>query len=82
MMILKYSQRFLRSYAEAPATIQQAFDKQAALLAQNPRHPSLRCKKYDESKNIWQARVNRNWRFYFQIEDSFYILLDIIPHPK
>jgi hypothetical protein len=46
--------------------VQKAFDKQVQLLAANLRHhPSLRAKKYDEACDIWQARVNRNWRFYF-----------------
>ena len=49
---------------------------------QNLHHPSLRAKKYDETKDRWQARVNRNWRFYFIIEDDVYVILDIVPHPK
>jgi len=38
--------------------------------------------KYDESHNLWQARVNRSWRFYFKIVGDTYIIEDIIPHPK
>jgi len=37
------------------------------LLVENFRHPSLRAKKYEDSAPIWQARVNRDWRFYFLI---------------
>ena len=48
-MNLRYSPHFTRSYAVAPARIQQAFDKQARLLLENPRHPSLRLKKYNEA---------------------------------
>ena len=44
-----YSPHFLRNYSKAPADIQRAFEKQALLLLENPRHPSLRTKKYDES---------------------------------
>ena len=62
--------------------IQQAFDKQVRLLVANLRHPSLRAKKYDQNRGIWQARVTRGWRFYFLIEADTYILLDLIPHPK
>ena len=25
-------------------------------------HPSLRAKKYDESQDLWQARVTKDWR--------------------
>jgi len=42
----------------------------------------LRAKKYDEARDIWQARINRDWRFYFQIDGDTYIILDVIPHPK
>jgi len=81
-MRLYYTERFRRSYAEAPASIRRAFDKQAAYLAQNLRHPSLKAKKYDEARNVWQARVTKDWRFYFTIEGDAYHLVDIIPHPK
>ena len=79
-MWFRYTDRFRRSYTEAPVHIQRAFDKQAAFLLRNRRHPSLRAKRYDEER--WQARVNGGWRFYFRIEGDTYVLLDIIPHPK
>ena len=34
------------------------------------------------STDIWQARVNRDWRFYFKIIGDKYYLLDITAHPK
>ena len=63
-----YTERFLRSYAAAPPKVRRVFDKQAALLSANPRHPPLRAKKYDDANDVWQARVNRDWRFYFTID--------------
>ena len=74
--------RFERSYAKASPQIQRAFDKQSLLLVQNLHHPSLRAKKYDESEGLWQARVNKSWRFYFLIQDDVYYIVDIVPHPK
>jgi mRNA interferase RelE/StbE len=74
--------RFERSYAKASQQIQRAFDKQSLLLLENLHHPSLRAKKYDESQGLWQARVNKSWRFYFLIQDDVYYIVDIIPHPK
>ena len=66
----------------APDAVKNAFFKQTNLLAKNLRHPSLRAKKYDEAKNRWQARVNKNWRFYFTIVDDTCRILKLIPHPK
>ncbi|HYQ87366.1 MAG TPA: hypothetical protein VES59_09015 [Bacteroidota bacterium] len=81
-MYFRYSDRFLRSYESAPANIQRAFDRRLLFLARDLRHPSLRAKKYDEARGIWQARVTKGWRFYFTIEGGTYHLHDIIPHPK
>ncbi len=81
-MRLVYSQHFIRSLKKAPSEIQRAFGKQAGFLLQNLGHPSLRSKKYDESQDLWQARVTGDWRFYFTIRDDMYIIHDIVPHPK
>lgn len=77
-----FSQRFVRQYSALPEELKARFDKQLVLLLENLRHPSLRAKKYDEARDIWQARVDRNYRFYFQIEGDTYKLLSIIPHSK
>lgn len=81
-MKLDYAERFIKSFEDAPPLIQKAFYKQSRLLLENLRHPSLRAKKYDEARDIWQARVTRDWRFYFKIVADTYYLIDIIPHPK
>ena len=72
----------VKDYTDAPPAVQKAFDKQVKMLLENSRHPSLNTKKYDESRNVWQARVNRDWRFYFLIAGDTYLILNIIPHPK
>ena len=71
-----------QDYRGAPASVQKTFDKQVGLLAENLRHPSLRAKKYDQANDIWQARINRDWRFYFQVQRDTYTIISIIPHPK
>ena len=81
-MRLDYSPQFLRSWGKVPLQVQRRFEKQAAFLLENLRHPSLQAKKYDEARDIWQARVDRAWRFYFQIRGDTYYLLNITPHPK
>ena len=77
-----HTRRSERDYRAAPAAIQDAFDKQARLLLADPHHPSLRVKKYKGSGDLWQARVNRDWRFYFTICEDLYTIVAIIPHPK
>jgi mRNA interferase RelE/StbE len=77
-----YAKRFLEAYASAPPHVQRAVDRRVALLLENLRHPSLRAKKYDAARDIWQARVDGGWRFYFRIEGDTYILETIRAHPK
>jgi plasmid maintenance system killer protein len=62
--------------------VRRAFFKQVAFLEKNRLHPSLHAKKFDEALGLWQARVNRNWRFYFTIVEDEYRLHDLKPHPK
>ena len=81
-MRLDLSKRARRVLKDLPAPIRKAFYKQAGLLAENLLHPSLRAKKFDESNDFWQARINRDWRFYFVIEGDMYIVTNITPHPK
>ncbi|MEW5874531.1 MAG: hypothetical protein AB1752_05040 [Candidatus Zixiibacteriota bacterium] len=81
-MRLVLSERFRRSYDGAPPEVRRAIERRLALLTENLRHPSLKAKKYDEARDIWQARVNRDWRFYFRIEGDAYWLIDVMPHPK
>jgi mRNA interferase RelE/StbE len=81
-MQLHYTERFRRSYESAPPSVRRAFERRAAFLVHDLQYPSLRAKKYDETHDIWQARVNDMWRFYFQIEGDTYLLLDIMRHPK
>jgi len=71
-----------KAFAAAPRSVQRAFLKQVTLLQQNLLHPSLHAKKFDESTDMWQARVNRTWRFYFTIEGDAYLIHKLIPHPK
>ena len=81
-MRIDLSKRAVESILDAPGAVQKAFSKQLAFLENNLHHPSLRAKKFDESADLWQARVNGSWRFYFLIQDDAYVIQDVIPHPK
>lgn len=81
-MKVAYSERFLASLEDVPPAVQKAFFKQLGFLMENIRHPSLRAKRFDDGRGLWQARVNRDWRFYFTIEGGVYRLHDIVAHPK
>jgi len=81
-MRLVRTPHFLRAYNKAPRKIQEAFDSKRTSCS--PTSTTLLCgaKKYDESRDLWQARVTRDWRFYFTIEGDVYPLHEIRIHPK
>ena len=81
-MRLEHTLQIRRELQKFPREIREDFYKQAEFLSNNIRHPSLRAKKYDEARDIWQARVTSNVRFYFRIQGNTYLLLSIRKHPK
>lgn len=76
------STRARREYERLQLPLQKAADKQFGLLLRNLQHPSLRAKKYDEARDIWQARISRGYRFYFKIHGDTYHMLAIVKHPS
>jgi mRNA-degrading endonuclease RelE of RelBE toxin-antitoxin system len=82
-MNVEFTARAARDYAALPARLQRAVDKQLAFLCEDIRHPSIRAKKYAEAgADLWQGRVNRDYRFYFELDGETYRVIRIIPHPK
>ena len=81
-MKIVLSDRAADAIADAPASVQKAFYKQLRFLASDLNHPSLRAKKYNKGEDIWQGRVNRDWRFYFKIGDDIFFITSVTPHPK
>lgn len=81
-MKLLLARHFIDQYKKLSQKLQLKVDKQLSLLISNLRHPSLHAKKYDEDNDIWQARVDKNYRFYFRIRRDIFEILSVISHPK
>ena len=81
-MKIQYYPGFKDGLRHFSKEIREKFYKQANYLLRDIHYPSLRVKKYDEARGVWQARVDRNIRFYFLVKGDAYILLDIKKHPK
>jgi len=79
-MNILFSERAKRDYENMPETLQKIADKQFNFLLNDLRHPSLHAKKYEEERGIWQARINKSWRFYFRIKGGIYEIVTIIKH--
>ena len=57
-----------------PKQIQKTAEKNLELFSKNPRYPSLRVKKMEGTKNIWEGRITEGYRFTFQMEGDTYTL--------
>ena len=81
-MRVELTRRAARDLDNLSPRFQNTARKQFEFLANDIRHPSLRAKKYEGIEDVWQGRVNRDYRFFFKIEDDTYLVLAIGPHPK
>lgn len=81
-MKIEYTPLFQFNLKKFPKQIRKKFYKQVGFLINDIHHPSLQTKKYGGEKDVWQARVDKNIRFYFLIKKEVYVLLDIKSHPK
>lgn len=82
MMRIRISETALKQYKKLPIALRQKTDKQFEYLLTDIRHPSLHAKKYQGSEDLWQARIDKDWRFYFFIVSPQYIIVSLIKHPK
>lgn len=80
-MKIKTTKKFDRDYACLPKKIQDLLNEKLKLFFENQRHSSLRVKKMEGYPNIWEASINIQYRFTFEIDnDNTYILRRIGAH--
>lgn len=75
-----YTKKFKKDYKSLPSDIQKLADKQLTHLLRNPRHPSLKIKKMQDSRDIWEGRVTYAYRFTFRWQGKICILRRIGTH--
>ena len=75
-----YTPQFKRALSEFDKIVERKLAKKLRFLIANIKHPSLRAKKYNEATGLWQARVDRQIRFYFRIRGDTYVMYDIYRH--
>jgi mRNA-degrading endonuclease RelE of RelBE toxin-antitoxin system len=79
-MKLLFTKNFIREYRKLSQKIQKATDKQLELFLSDPGHPSLKIKKMQDPRDIWEGRITQSYRFTFQIEDDTYVLRKVGTH--
>ncbi len=79
-MKLGRTNRFKRDYKKLPPQIQKQTDKKLQYLVSDITHPSLRIKRVQKYKNIFEGSITTDYRFLFQITAGGYTLLRIGTH--
>ena len=80
---IRFTRRFLKSFARLPASAQDKVKKQLALLAKAPRNSSLQTKPIQGATGLFEARVDIDYRLaYEQDEDNTLVLRVVGKHDK
>ncbi len=79
-MRLIRSNSFKRSFKKLPKFIQKKADRILILLASDLQHPSIRAKKIQGASDTWEGRIDKFYRFTFQIEADEILLRSIGIH--
>ena len=67
-MIYRRTERFKKAFLGLPNPIQQKVAKAFVLFQEDPSYPSLGVKKMQGHANIWEGRIDRQYRFTFHFE--------------
>ncbi len=67
---MKYrrTERFRKAFKALPPEVQEKGYKAFALFQKDQRHPSLVIKKMKGVENIWEGRIDQDYRFTFHYE--------------
>ena len=75
---IKFTRRFLKSFKRLPAAVQEKVKKQIALLALDPRHPSLQTKPVQGAAGIYAARIDLDYRMTYEREAEDTLILRVV----
>ena len=74
--------RFERAYKKLTPQIQSAVDDTLRDLCANPVPPGRKVKRDKADREIWTARVNRNYRLSFELTDGICTLRNVDSHDE
>jgi mRNA-degrading endonuclease RelE of RelBE toxin-antitoxin system len=66
MPVIEFTETFWNLYEELPSQIKKKALKAVRLLGENPRHPSLESKSILGTPGIYEARVDKKYRFSYE----------------
>ena len=81
-MEIVFTEQFEQAYEKLTSVEKQSVRKALALLGGNLRHSSLRVKKMEGRKNIWEARPSKRLRMTFEIAGEIVVMRNLGEHDK
>lgn len=79
-MKIFYTDTFKKALQTLSAQEKAQVKKKLLLFAENPRHPSLRCKKMAGRESIFESSINMDIRFTWQYAEDGLLLRNIGHH--
>ena len=79
--LITFTKRFEKHFKDLNAQERKQLKKKLQLLAENPMHPSLRTKRIQGTKAMFECSVNMDIRIIWYYEgDKLIILVDVGHH--
>ncbi|HHV16387.1 MAG TPA: type II toxin-antitoxin system mRNA interferase toxin, RelE/StbE family [Gelria sp.] len=77
---ITYTERFKKHYKKLHHNEKKQIKRKVEMLAENPKHPSLRCKRIQGTNNLFECSVNMDIRIIWFYEDDKLIMLVDVGH--
>ena len=81
-MEILFTEQFEQAYEKLTKAEKRSVRKALTLLGDNPKHPSLRIKKMEGGKNIWEARPSKRLRMTFEMIGETIFMRNVGEHDK
>ena len=80
-MEILFTEQFEQAYEKLTKTEERSVRKALTLLlGDNPKHPSLRVKKMEVRKNIWEAHLSKRLRMTFEMAGEIIVMRNVGEH--
>ncbi len=79
-MTIRFAAPFVKDYRRLSPVIQQKVDWLIHKLASSPQYPSLRVRKMVNHPNIYEARVDLQYRVTFEKSEQFLVMRRVGTH--
>ncbi len=75
-----FTEKFKKGYKKLATDEQKVIQKKLLLMSRNPQHPSLRTKKVQGTRGIFECSVNMSIRITWQYDGDSILLRAVGPH--